>query len=875
MHVSPFSRAFLLAATCLVPVLAPPMAEARPARGGHPADEAPATGTRASAPALAERRQPAHAAPRHGVTQPARNTRPAAHQAAAKRRAAPRAPVRVSEAAEAPRPRAARTYLAAGDPVRRPGAPAAVRLAQARGPARPATGVVQAIDVQGNQRIEAETIRSYMLLQPGDAFEGDRLDRSLRTLYATGLFRDVRVSRQGDRIQVQVEENPIVSRIAFEGNSKLSDDVLRNAVQLRARSVFTPQAAQSDRSRVLDLYASRGRLSATVEPKIIQLDQNRVDVVFEINEGEIALVSRINFVGNRSFSDSRLKEIVATREAAWYRPFSSSDTYDPERLNFDRELLRRYYLRQGFADVNVTASTAELTPDRSGFFVTYLVEEGRRYRFGKVDVTSALRNVRADQLRPEVNVASGEQYDGELVERISETMSDRANALGAPFVEVTPRIVRNTEAGTVDITFEVKEGNRLYVERIDVTGNVRTQDRVVRREFRLAEGDAFNAAQVRRSRQRIRDLGYFSDATINTSPGSAPDRVILGANVTERATGEVSLGGGYSTDAGALADVGLRERNLLGTGIDARINGVLAQRRSQLDLSVTDPSFLDRNLAVGADVFYINRDLRSYSGYQERRYGFALRAGYEYNEFLRQSFSYTLSQRNIFSVVDNVSRYISEQQGETLLSQVGQTLTYDRRDSRLDPRTGYLVRIGTDVAGLGGDVSYVRGRVDGSYYIPFERLLGDPNYVLAILGSVGYLEPFGGKNERIVDRFFLGGENLRGFQTAGAGPRDISTSTRDSLGGRFLYTQTTEFRFPLPIPEEIGITGRAFVDVGGLSGSSTGPGVVDESSPRVGAGIGVSWRSPFGLINLDFGQAVVKKSYDETQVFRFGFGTRF
>jgi len=794
LHVSPLSRAFLLAASCLVPVAVATVAEAQPREG----------------------------APRDGQ---------------ARRPATP--PPRVS---------------------------------------RPASGTVQAIDVQGNQRIEADTIRSYMLLQPGDAFEADRLDRSLRTLFATGLFRDVRVGRQGDRIVVQVEENPIVNRVAFEGNSKLSDDVLRAETQLRSRSVFTTQAAQADRARILEIYGRRGRLSASVEPKIIQLDQNRVDVVYEINEATVALISRINFVGNRSVSDSRLKEIVATREAAWYRPFSSSDTYEPERLNFDRELLRRYYLRQGYADVNISGATAELSPDRSGFFVTYTIEEGRRYRVGKVETTSALRNVTADQLRRQVEVSGGDWYDGEAVERSAELMSDSANRLGAPFVEVTPRIVRNTEAGTVDITFEVKEGSRVYVERIDVTGNVRTQDRVIRREMRLAEGDAFNAALVRRSRQRMRDLGYFNDVTVSTTPGSTPDRVVLGANVTERATGEVSIGGGYSTDAGALADVGLRERNLLGTGIDARINGVLAQRRSQLDLSVTDPSFLDRNLAVGADVFYINRDLTNFSGYRERRYGFALRAGYEFNEYLRQSFAYTLSNRNIFDVNANSSPIILEQRGETLLSQIGQTLTYDRRDSRLDPRNGYLLRLGTDLAGLGGDVQYVRGRVDGAYYIPFERLLGDPAYVLALQGSVGYLEPFGSRNERIVDRFFLGGENLRGFETAGAGPRDISTSSRDSLGGRFLYTQTTEFRFPLPIPDEIGITGRAFVDVGGLSGSSSsveGARVVDDSSPRVGTGLGVSWRSPFGLINLDFAQAVVKKDYDRTQFFRFGFGTRF
>jgi len=744
--------------------------------------------------------------------------------------------------------------------------------------ARPAAardGVVRAVDVVGNQRIEADTVRSYMLLQPGDVFEADRLDRSLRTLFATGLFRDVQVDRQGDRVVVTVRENPIVNRVAFEGNRRLADDVLRPEVQLRPRAVFTAQQAQADRNRLLEGYARRGRFAATVEPKIIELDQNRVDVVFEINEGENALVSRVNFVGNTSFSDSRLKEVVATREAAWYRPFSSSDSYDPERLAFDRELLRRYYLRNGYADVEITGSTAELAPDRSGFFITYTINEGRRYRVDRVEVTSALRNVNADALRPAVEVRRGDWYDGEAVERSTTAITDLGNARGAPFVEVEPRIERNREAGTVAVTFNVTEGQRLYVERIDIAGNTRTEDRVIRREFRIAEGDPFNAAQVRRTRQRIRDLGYFNDVAISTAQGTGPDRVVLNAGVSERATGEISLGGGYSTDAGALADIGLRERNLLGTGVDARINAVIAQRRSQVDLSVTDPSFLDRNLAVGADVFYVTRDLRDYASYQERRYGFALRAGFEYNEYLRQSFSYTLSQRNVFDVRNNASIYVREQEGKTLLSQLGQTLTYDRRDSRLDPRSGYVLRLGTDLAGLGGDSRYVRVRVDGSGYIPLERYLGDPEFVIALQGGVGYLEPFGGRNERILDRFFLGGENLRGFAIAGAGPRDTSSVDRDSLGGRLLLTQSTEFRFPLPLPAEIGLTGRTFVDVGSLSQVRSGPGIQDDISPRVGAGVGVSWRSPFGLINLDFAAPVVKKSYDETQVFRFGFGTRF
>jgi outer membrane protein insertion porin family len=747
--------------------------------------------------------------------------------------------------------------------------------------AQPATPVprgeaVRAIDVQGNQRIEADTIRSYMLLQPGDAFDADRLDRSLRTLFATGLFRDVRVSRAGDRIQVQVEENPIVNRVAFEGNSRASDDVLRAEVTLRPRAVFTPQQAQADRQRILDVYARRGRFGARVEPKVIQLDQNRVDVVFEISEGPAALVSNVTFVGNTAFSDRRLREVIATREQAWFRVLSTSDIYDPERLAFDRELLRRHYLRAGYADVQVTNATAELAPDNSGFFVTFTIEEGPRYRVGKVEVTSALRGVDTARLRRDVDIREGEWYNGEAVDRAVEQLIDAGGLVSVPFVEVRPRVSRNREERTVDITFEVVEGARAFVERIEIIGNNRTADRVIRREFRLAEGDPLNAAQVRRSRQRLRDLGYFGNVDIQAAPGTRPDRVVLNTSVSERPTGEVSLGGGFSTDAGFLLDFGIRERNFVGTGIDARLQALLAQRRSQLDFSVTDPAFLDRNLSAGIDIFYLQRDLQDVASYDERRYGTVLRAGYEFNERMRQSWSYSLVQRNVFNVQPDASRFIREQTGETLLSQLGTTLAYDMRDSRIEPRSGYILRVGADVAGLGGDVNYVRLRADAALYFPLERMLGSNDYVLVLQGGVGRLDPWGGQEERIVDRFFLGGDNLRGFRLAGVGPRDLASPTSDPLGGRVLWTQTTELRFPLPLPQEIGLLGRAFVDVGSLSETPvTGPGVVDDASPRVGAGVGISWRTPLGLINIDIAQAVVKKSYDQTQLIRFGFGTRF
>jgi outer membrane protein insertion porin family len=739
-----------------------------------------------------------------------------------------------------------------------------------------APGRVAAIEVQGNQRIETDTIRSYMLVQPGDPADPDRLDRSLRALFATGLFRDVEIRPEGNRVIVRVAENPIVNRVGFEGNRRVTSDALRSEVQLRPRGVFTPAAAQADRQRILEIYARRGRFGATVEPKIIELDQNRVDVVFEITEGDVALVARINFVGNQNYSDSRLKEIVATREQAWYRLLSSSDTYDPDRLTFDRELLRRFYLRQGYADVQITGAVAELAPDRSGFFITYTIDEGPRYRIGAIDITSTLRGVDTDALRRELPISAGDWYDGDAVERADERLTEALGTRGFPFANVEPRVTRDRDAGTVALAFEISEGPRAYVERIDITGNTRTQDRVIRREFRVAEGDPLVVQQVRRSRDRIRSLGFFSDVQVNTTPGSAPDRVILNAQVTERATGEFTLGGGFSTDAGLLADIGLRERNLVGTGVDARVNLTLAQRRSQVDISVTDPQFLERNLAAGADVFLVQRDLRDTSGYQERRAGFALRMGYEINEHLRQSWSYSLVDRDLYDVDPFVSRFIQEQEGRTLLSQFSTTVTYDRRDSRIQPRDGYVVRVGADWAGLGGDVSYLRFRADGQYYIPFERLLGDPDYVLVLAAGGGYLSPYGDKDSRIVDRFFLGGENLRGFALGGAGPRDVSTN--DSLGGQVLWTSSAEFRFPLPIPSELGFIGRAFVDVGSLSGlpsSVTGPEVRDDASPRVGMGVGISWRSPIGLINIDLAQAVVKQDYDETQVFRLGFGTRF
>ncbi|HME24241.1 MAG TPA: outer membrane protein assembly factor BamA [Acetobacteraceae bacterium] len=761
--------------------------------------------------------------------------------------------------------------------------PPAARSAPATAPVR-GGGTVAAIKVEGNQRIESGTIISYMLVQPGDPFDPDRLDRSLKTLYATGLFQDVRITREGDTLVVRVVENPLVNRVAFEGNKKLTDDQLRPELQLKSRAVFTPALAEQDRQHILDLYAKRGYYNARVDPQVIRLDQNRVDVVFQINDGSITLISKIVFVGNHEFSEDRLAEVINTREERWWRFLSTSDEYDPQRLNFDKELLRRFYLKNGYIDFEVRAAKSELAPDRSGFFLTFNISEGERYRVDKITINSQLRNLSSDDLRGDLEISEGDWYDGDAIGRSADAMELDVRNRGYAFVEVKPKISRDAEKHTVELVFDVGEGPRVYVERIDIVGNTRTKDKVIRREFRLAEEDALNAEAVRRSRQRLQDLGYFNNVDIKTSPGSVPDKAVLTTTVDEKATGELTLGGGYSTDAGALLDIGLSEKNLIGTGVAAGINGVLAQKRSSITGSITDPYFLDRNLVVGGDVFLIQTNYLGTEPYDEKRVGFDVRAGYDFNEYLRQVWSYSLVGRTVFNVATNASFYIKQEEGYTLLSQVSQAITYDHRDSKIDPHAGYLVSLGTDVAGLGGNEHFVRSNVSGQYFIPLDRFTGNSDWGVSLSGNVGYLFNEG-QQEQIIDRFFLGGDNLRGFQIGGAGPHDAVTG--DPVGGRFIWTESTELRFPLPISADIGLSGRSFVDIGGLTEASfqnqaecvrlSGAQciILQSSAPRVGIGVGLSWHTQFGLLNIDLTPFVIKQAKDQTQVFRFGFGTRF
>ncbi|MGH7012759.1 MAG: outer membrane protein assembly factor BamA [Stellaceae bacterium] len=743
-------------------------------------------------------------------------------------------------------------------------------------------GTIEEVRIEGTQRVEPETVRSYMQIGPGDKFDSQRLDQSLKSLFATGLFSDVTLRREGDTLIVHIVENPVINRVAFEGNSKLDDKTLNNEIQLKPRSVYTRQKVQADVARILDLYRRNGRFAATVDPKIIKLSQNRVNLVFEINEGNFTGVRGINFVGNHVFDADRLRSVISTKESRWWRILSTSDTYDPDRISYDRDLLRKFYLSQGYADFRVISAIAELTPERDSFLVTFTVEEGKRYKFGKVDLINELKEINPTILKALITTKQGDWYNADAVDDTIHAITNGLGNRGYAFVQVQPRVHRNVETHTIDVTYDVKEGPRVYVERIDITGNLRTLDYVIRREMRLVEGDAFSTEKLDRSEQRLKNLNYFKRVTVTNTQGSAPDKTVVHVDVEEQSTGDFTLGAGFSTTDGPLIDAGVHERNLLGKGLDLRVDTLASFRTQQGNISFTNPYFLDRNVAAGFDIFAIQRDNQDYAGFDQFTLGGDLRAGYQIVGPLRQTLKYTLR----FDRIDNVctladanadqcspaaSIYVADQVGGRLTSAFGQTLLYDRRDNPNDPTSGWFVSEGNDIAGAGGDARYLRSSVSGGVYHSWA-----PSWIASLTGEGGYI--FGiGQSVRIEDRYFVGGDNLRGFATGGIGPRDYQT--QEALGGNIYYVGSLTQGFPLGLPSELGLTGRVWTDFGSLIHTDDIPTAANpiqqNDSLRLSAGIGLTWKSPFGPIRIDLGHPVLRQSFDKISIFRFGFGSRF
>lgn len=751
--------------------------------------------------------------------------------------------------------------------------------------------VVNQIEVQGNQRVDAATIRAYLVIQPGQNFTFEDEDASLKALFETGLFADVTLDVRGSTLVVVVQENPVINEVAFEGNKKFKDDQLASVVQSQPRGVFTRAKVQGDVAKILELYRRSARFQASVTPETIELPNNRMNLVFVVTEGPKTGISGITFVGNQAFGDARLRNVVQTRRSGILSFIRGGDQYDPDQLSSDEEKLRRYYLDRGYADFQVIASSADLDRERNTFFISFTVSEGPRYRFGAISVDSSIPGVDPAALEREVITDEGDVFSATDVEKSVEEITLYLAGHGYPFAQARPRLDRDPDALTIGVTYVVDEGARVYVERIEVRGNARTRDYVVRREFDLAEGDAFNRVMIDRAERRLRRLGYFSDVRIFTEPGSSDDRVIVVVQVTEQPTGEFSFGIGYSSGDGAVGDISLTEKNFLGRGYNLRVAVGGGVNSRSYELGFTDPYFLGRRISAGVNVYRRSYDSTTFRSYDYDTTGGGLTFGFPITEDFTVQTGYKIEFQEIAVDDDkcdyddgdptndgnNVSRGICQSEGDTLVSSVFYSLIYDTLDSRTDPHDGFYTKVGQEFAGVGGDVRWLRSTGTASYY---RELWPDRDVVGLIKVQGGHILGLG-EDVRLLDSFFKGGETIRGFESSGIGPRDATTG--DALGGNIYAAGTAEVQFPLPVlPREIGFKGALFADAGTLFDTDftdtdlgAAGALQDDATIRSSVGGSLIWASPIGPLRVDLAYALTKEDYDRTQWFRFGGGTRF
>jgi outer membrane protein insertion porin family len=764
--------------------------------------------------------------------------------------------------------------------------------------------VIRDIRVVGNSRIEPETVRSYLKFTAGQRYDSYQADESLRALFGTGLFKDVHINLEGSVVVVRVVENPIINRVAFEGNSEVKTDTLTQEVQLKPRSLYSRAKVQADVQRVLDVYRRQGYYATQVDAQIIELDHNRIDLVFEVREGPETKVAGINFIGNQAFSDTELRGVITTTESSFLDFLKPTSVYDPDRFNLDRELLRRYYLKNGYADFRVVSAVADVDREGKGFFLTFTVDEGQRYNFGRVNVETTLPAFNTEAAVGRLLTVSGDIYNAEAVEKTVEALTVAVAEQGYAFGQVRTRVDRDPISRTISVVYVVEQGPRVYIERINITGNYRTEDYVIRREFRIAEGDAYNKVMIDRARQRLMVLGFFKDVKVNKEPGTAGDRVVLNVAVEEQSTGELSFSAGYSSAEGVIGDVTYSERNFMGTGqfVQVKLSGSFVSYG--VDASWTEPRFLDRNLSLGVDAFVRNADYTAATGYTDAGYkdfktGGSLRFGFALLDNLWLNTNYTFVYEDIYGLDSTAPLAVFEVAGRSIISSVGYSLVYDTRNNRKNPSRGVYVSFSQDFAGVGGDVDYIRSVAEARGYYPLTK---DITLVERAIG--GTIQGWNGQSVRTVDDFYKGGETIRGFATAGLGPRDPLSF--DSLGGKNFYAGTTEIRFPLPfVPEDIGFGGAIFADAGSVWGTDadklanaflarnagvcpgtggvvnnpkTGPcwtPAQDSDAIRASIGASLIWNSPIGPLRADFGWAILKESFDQTQVFRFGAATKF
>jgi outer membrane protein insertion porin family len=730
------------------------------------------------------------------------------------------------------------------------------------------------IDVEGNRRVEAETIRSYFRANPGERLDSYKIDQGVKALYATGLFQDVRISQSGSRVVVVVVENPVINRVQFEGNTKLKDDQLVNELQSKPRGTLSRPTVQADVQRIVEVYRRNGRFDVRVEPKIIDLPNNRVDLVLEVNEGNKTGVKKLIFVGNKVYRDQRLKDEIKTSETTWFWPLAflqSADIYDSDRIEADRDLIRRFYLKHGYADVRVVSAVSVYDPQQKGFIVTFTIDEGARYTFGKVDIQSTVPMVDPKTLYNRLRVSPGAVYNAEAVEKSVENLSIEVARRGYPFASVRPRGDRDLATHTISVFLTVEDGARVYIERINIRGNTRTRDYVIRREFDVGEGDAYNRALVDRAERRLKNLNYFKSVKITNEPGSAPDRIVLNVDVDEIPTGEFSISGGYSTSSGWLAEASVGERNLLGQGQFARAAVAYGQYSRSLNLSFAEPFFLGQRLGVGIDLFASQTLATQYLSYTSQTVGLGLRAGFALSEELSFQARYSIyAQKTGLPEIYNdcqfspnapgrpttIPGYLggggvnpasedaaaaasaalptpggyvncynngeaalgirkSLADGAVLVSVPGYSVAYNTLDNNRNPTAGLFAEFKQDFAGAGGDVNFIRTTADArSYY----ELFSDVVSVLHL--QAGHVTGWGGKELRSLDQFQMGPNLVRGFAPSGIGPRDSATSVNgigSALGGSMFWGASVEAQAPFTfLPKDAGLKGAVFADAGSL-----------------------------------------------------------
>ena len=778
------------------------------------------------------------------------------------------------------------------------------------------TGVALAqassVVVQGNRRVESDTVRSYFRPGPGGRLGPNEIDEALKSLYATGLFSDVRINQSGGRVIVSVVENPVLNRVAFEGNKKAKDDQLKTEVQSKPRGTLSKPTVQADVQRIIEIYQRSGRFDVTVEPKIIELPNNRVDLVFEIKEGDKTGVKDIKFVGAKAYSHGRLKDVIKTAESNFLSFLQTTDIYDPDRVEADRDLLRRFYLKNGYADVRIVSAIGEYDPAKKGFVIIFNIDEGNQYRVGTIDVVSNVKTIDPATLRGRTKLSPGNIYNAELLEKTVEAMTIEAAKRGYAFATVRPRGDRNPETRTINLAFVVDEGQRAYIERINIRGNVRTRDYVIRREFDLSEGDAYNRALVDRAERRLKNLDYFKTIKITNEPGSAPDRVVVNVDIEEKSTGEFSIAGGYSTADGFIAEASVADRNLMGRGQFAKAAVTYGQRTRGIELSFVEPYLLGYRMAGGIDLFAKENQASNSVSYDTKSIGGNLKLGFALTEELTLAPRYTLYRQEISlaSAYNDCSLtntapgcYANGEAslavrkelaaGPVTVSMLGYSTTYNTLDNTKLPTSGLIATLAQDFAGVGGDVNFIRTTAEVRNYY---EVLPDVVGVLKVQG--GNLAGWGSNDLRMLDHFQMGPNLVRGFAPGGIGPRDLTTGTNnDALGGTMYWGTSVEFQTPLYfLPKEIGIKIAAFADAGsvwGYEGPTNWPGGTNEtlqvglgdaSMIRSSVGVGLIWDSPLGPLRFDLAYPLKKycanaigggEVCDRTQIFRFGGGAKF